>query len=281
LSGLHSALHSKNVTARKFVPVSPKIIVADSRAFHYDPPAAARNARRILVKPNLGYAAGPPITVGPPVLRAVLDGLRRVAPQAEIFLVEGVCVKTPFSEVMKTLGVARLLADLNDPRVTLLDADALETKAYPNTAPSVQRFAELHAPALLDEVDCRISVACLKRTLLNGKPLLSASIKNLYGLFPRAMYHARSPHARGQLHLPDVQRIISDAYFTVGVKFDSAVIDARQKFVSRDWRPDRGAAHDVGKVIVGDDLPATDRAACEIADEPISEYLELIERLRQ
>lgn len=256
------------------------VTVADSETFRYDPPRAAHGARLVVVKPNLGYPAGPPVTVSRPVLREVVAGVRRVAPDAEIIVLEGVCTKTGFAAVMEKLGVVALLTEFGDPKILLRDADREPSRAYPNTAPEPQRFTEMHAPELLAEADCRISVGCLKRTELKGRPLISASIKNLYGLFPRERYRARSPHARGQLHVPDVQKVIADAYFTLGVTFHGAVVDATQKFISRDWRPDVGRAEPVGKVVFGDDLVAVDRRACEVADEPVSDYLALIERLR-
>ncbi|OYT73841.1 MAG: hypothetical protein CFK52_00325 [Chloracidobacterium sp. CP2_5A] len=255
--------------------------VADSVAFQYAPPKAAHGARRIIVKPNLGYPVPAPVTVGLPVLRAVLTGLRRVAPRAEIILLEGVCTKVSFSEVMARLGINQLLAELDDPEIRLLDADALPGRPYPNQSPKPERFAEMYAPALLDEADCRLSVAAFKRTTLRERPLLSAAIKNLYGLFPRAIYRARSPHARGQLHVPDVQRILVDVYFTLGARFDGAVVDVTRKFVSRDWQPDVGAAVPVGKVVAGEDLLAVDMQAAELAEEPLSEYFQTIAERRQ
>lgn len=256
------------------------VTVAASETFRYDPPRAAHGARRVVVKPNLGYPVGPPVTVSLAVLREVVAGVRRVAPDAEIIVLEGVCTKTTFDTVMEKLGVAALIAGFDDPNIVLRDADLEPCRAYPNAAREPQRFTEMYAPDLLAEADCRISIGCLKRTELKNRPLISASIKNLYGLFPRERYRARSPHARGQLHVPDVQKVIADAYFTLGVAFDGAVVDATHKFISRDWQPDVGRAVPVGRVIFGDDLVAVDRRACEVADEPVSDYLALIERLR-
>ncbi|MCS7078704.1 MAG: DUF362 domain-containing protein [Chloracidobacterium sp.] len=256
-------------------------VVADSPTFQYAPPQAAYGARCIIVKPNLGYPTPAPVTVSLPVLRAVLMGLRCAAPRAEIILLEGVCTKVGFAEVMTQLGVSRLLTELNDPDVRLLDADTLPSKPYPNQSPTPERFSEMHAPALLDDADCRLSVAAFKRTTLRERPLLSAAIKNLYGLFPRAIYRARSPYARGQLHVPDVQRVLVDVYFTLGMRFDGAVVDVTHKFVSRDWRPDVGTAVPVGKVVTGDDLLAVDMKAAELAGEPPSDYLQTIAARRR
>jgi hypothetical protein len=155
----------------------------------------------------------------------------------------------------------------------LLDADTLEVVEYPNLSPQPQRFRSLWAPKLLAEVDCRISVGAFKRTTLKGRSLISASLKNLYGLMPRARYKARSPNSRGQLHRPSVPQVLQDVYFTLGYRFEGGVVDCDQKFVSRDWRPDRGTAIPIGQVITGDDLIGVDRLACRVGDEPEADYL--------
>ena len=245
----------------------------EADAFRYEAPETARTARRILLKPNWGYPRPHPVTVSLPVLKEVVCGIRRVNPNAEILLVEGVCGKLPALEIASKLG----LAELEAMGVAFLDADALPCVPYPNTAPRPQRFAELYAPALLREVECRISVSALKKTTLKENVLISGPIKNLYGLLPRARYHARSPYSRGQLHRPDIHRIIADVYHTLGILFDGAVVDATQKFVSRDWEPDRGAALPCGKILYGSDLLTVDRAACELANEGIPAYFDYIE----
>ena len=252
--------------------MSETFTCADSDSFLYAPPDAARTARRILLKPNWGYPRPHPVTVSLPVLKEIVRGIRAINPEAEILLVEGVCDKRPALEIARKLGLSELEAQ----GVTFLDADALPCVAYPNATPRPQRFAELYAPEILREVDCRISVSCLKKTTLNGAVLMSGPIKNLYGLLPRARYHARSPHSRGQLHRPDVQKIIADVYYTLGVLFDGAVVDATQRFVSRDWEPDIGAAIPCGKILFGDDLLTVDRAACELANEGMPAYLAYI-----
>ncbi|MEM9807522.1 MAG: DUF362 domain-containing protein, partial [Cyanobacteria bacterium P01_D01_bin.56] len=128
--------------------------------FIYSPPAGAHGATRILVKPNLGYPKGPPVTVGMPVLSKVLQGLRQASPKAEILVVEGVCSKLSLSEIASKNG----LYDILDQGMTLLDADTLPHIAYPNHSPKPARYSELWAPKLLQEVDCRISVSAFKVT---------------------------------------------------------------------------------------------------------------------
>ncbi|MEO0348533.1 MAG: DUF362 domain-containing protein [Cyanobacteria bacterium P01_A01_bin.15] len=244
--------------------------------FIYSPPAAAQGATRILVKPNLGYPKGPPITVGMSVLSRVLQGLRQASPQAEILVVEGVCSKQSLAEIAGKNG----LYDILDGGMTLLDADTLPCVAYPNRSPQPVRYTEMWAPQLLQEVDCRISVSAFKVTSLKQQPLISATLKNLYGLFPRAKYKARSPNSRGQLHRPSVPQILQDVYFSIGHLFDGGVADCSQKFISKDWRPDVGTGVDVGHVVWGSDLLAIDRLACQMAQAPVASYLDPIEQLR-
>jgi hypothetical protein len=252
------------------------VSVVPTAEFVYPPPAAATNAQRILVKPNLGYPVGPPATVSMEVLGKVLAGLRQASPTAEILIVEGVCSKVSFTDIMGKLGTYLLL----DEGMQVLDADALAVVEYPNQSPSPVRFQTMWAPRILQEVDCRISVGAFKRTTLKGRSLISASLKNLYGLFPRDTYKARSASSRGQLHRPSVPAILHDVYFTVGHWFDGAVVDCDQKFISRDWRPDRGDAASIGQVISGHDLLAVDTKACEVAQEEVAPYLTSIDQQR-
>ncbi|NJL49819.1 MAG: DUF362 domain-containing protein [Leptolyngbyaceae cyanobacterium SM2_5_2] len=249
---------------------------ASSEGFIYTPPAAAQGASRILLKPNLGYPVGPPATVSLAVLGQVLQGLRRASPKAEIFIVEGVCSKAAFATIMAKHGVHQLL----DEGMHLCDADTLELAEYPNRAVQPVRFATLWAPKLLQEVDCCLSVSAFKRTQLKGEPLISASLKNLYGLFPRAKYKARSVNSRGQLHRPSVPLVLQDVYFTLGHFFQGGVVDCTEKFVSYDWQPDRGSAVPIGQVIWGDDLLAVDKMACTVGQEAIPSYITALETLR-
>ncbi len=253
-----------------FVTVSP------SDRFVYEPPARAIGARRILVKPNLGYPVGPPVTVGDRVLAEVLRSLRAAAPQAEIAIVEGVCSPVSLAEIADRRGLHRFL----DEGMRLLDADALPLAEYENRSPAPVRFRSMLAPALLQEVDCRISLGALKRTHLKGEPLISASLKNLYGLFPRDRYKARSPNSRGQLHRPSVPLVLQDVYFCIGHLFDGGVVDGTVKYFSADYRPDRGQSIPLDRVFFGSDLLAVDQTACNLGKEPLPDYLAAIDRLR-
>ncbi|MGB3203285.1 MAG: DUF362 domain-containing protein, partial [Nodosilinea sp.] len=245
------------------------VATTPSDRFQYTPPAAAQQARRILVKPNLGYPVGPPATVSLAVLGEVLRGLQAHSPEAEILIVEGVCSKVAFDTIMAKLGVHQLLGD----RVHLLNADELELAEYPNRSPHPVRFKTMWAPKLLQEVDGCLSVSAFKRTQLKGAPLISAALKNLYGLFPRARYKARSASSRGQLHRPSVPLVLQDVYHTLGPYFAGGVVDCTQKFISRDWQPDRGDSVPIGQVIHGDDLLAVDNVACQVGQEATPDYI--------
>lgn len=257
--------------------VSAPAVVTPSDRFRYTPPAIAQQAQRILIKPNLGYPVGPPATVSMAVLAEVIRGLREFSPTAEIFIVEGVCSKVAFDTIMAKVGVHQLLSG----DIQLLNADELELAEYPNRSPSPVRFKTMWAPKLLQEVDCCLSVSAFKRTQLKGSPLISASLKNLYGLFPRAKYKARSANSRGQLHRPSVPLILQDVYHTLGYLFAGGVVDCTEKFVSRDWQPDRGDGVSIGQVIYGDDLLTVDRTACQVGQEDIPDYIIALESQRR
>ncbi|MBE9111881.1 DUF362 domain-containing protein [Nodosilinea sp. LEGE 07298] len=256
--------------------VSVPVVTVPSDRFQYQPPAAAHQAPRILVKPNLGYPVGPPVTVSMSVLSAVIRGLQAQSPNAEILIVEGVCSKVAFDTIMAKLGVYQLLSE----GIQLLNADDLELAEYPNHSPNPVRFKTMWAPKLLQEVDCCLSVSAFKRTQLKGVPLISASLKNLYGLFPRAKYKARSTSSRGQLHRPSVPLVLQDVYHTLGHYFVGGVVDCTHKFISRDWQPDRGDRLPIGQVIYGDDLLAVDKAACQVGQEAIPDYITALEHGR-
>jgi uncharacterized protein (DUF362 family) len=249
---------------------------ARTESFVYTPPPEAFEAARILVKPALGYPDGPPVTVSMPVLRTVLRGLRRANPHARIVIIEGSCTEISIEDIFRRRGLLQLLDD----NMRAADAELLNLAEYPNLLDNPAKYPSMLAPAYIGEYDCCISVSAFKRTTVNGQPLISASLKNLYGLFPREHYAGSSPHYRGQLHQPGVPEILKDIYFTVGHRFHGAVVDLTEKFVSPDERPDRGEAVPVGQIVWGEDLLAVDETACRLAGEEPAGYLASIRSLR-
>lgn len=248
-----------------------------TESFVYTPPDRAFGAARILVKPNLGYAVKPPATVSMPVLASVLRGLRRAAPAARILIVEGVTSEKTAQEIFAFHGIEKILDD----EMRLAPMEDLLTREYVNQSPHPIRFDRMTAPEYLAEFDCVISVGAFKKTVIGGTPLISASLKNLYGFFPRETYHARSPHARGLLHRPSVPEVLQDIYFTIGQYIHGAVVDLTAKYVSPDARPDRsrGVSVPVGQVVWGDDMLAVDETACRLANEPVPDYIGAIRQL--
>ncbi|MDZ4672225.1 MAG: DUF362 domain-containing protein [Phototrophicales bacterium] len=249
---------------------------AKTESFVYMPPSSAFGATRILVKANLGYPKPAPITVSMPVLGAVLRGLRRASPMARIVIIEGVADAQSAERIFKQLGVM----DLLDDNMRVADAESLIMQEYDNISPKPVRFMTMTAPAYISEYDCCISVGTFKRTTLKDHPLISASLKNLYGVFPREKYHGRSPNLRGQLHRPSVPEVLKDIYFSVGRYFHGGVVDLTHKLVSPDERPDTGEVIPIGQVVWGDDLLAVDEVACRLAGEPTPNYIHTIRALR-
>lgn len=261
----------------KFAVVNSVVKETKTTDFIYTPPTSAIAAQRILVKPNLGYPVAAPVTVSMGVLAKVLQGLRAASPKGEIFIVEGVCSPLSLQEICDRQGVQRLL----DEGMQILDADSLPCCEYINLQPQPMKYKSMLAPKLLMEVDCRISVGAFKRTILKDEPLISASLKNLYGLFPRSHYKARSANSRGQLHRPSVPLVLEDVYFCIGHLFDGAVVDSDRKLESPDWKPDRGKSVALGKIFWGTDPIEVDWQACRSSGEPIPSYLKAIAQQRQ
>lgn len=249
---------------------SVRIFDANSACPEFPPQCAA--ARLIVIKPNIGYAAPPPAIVRPALLEQIVRLLRETNPRARLVLLEGICGKGPFSAVMERAGLPALLAPYD---VEIRDADEEPGEEFVNPCEPF-RFRSLWAPRLLRESGFTLSVAPLKRTVLQGAPLISASVKNLYGLMPRSRYRARSPYSRGQLHHPDIHRAIVDVWNTLGPSIHFAVVDVAEKFVSRGWEPDKGRGEPVGIVAAGPWPPAVDAAACRAAGEPLCRYQQMI-----
>lgn len=244
----------------------------NASSFAYLPPNAAFDAMRILVKPNLGYLAKPPATVSLDVLGAVLRGLRRASPMGRIVVIEGVTSDKGVQAVFDELGVLSLL----DREMRITDTDNLIMHEYPNVLTEPIHYTSMTASEYIKDYDCVISVGAFKRTVQDDTVQISASIKNLMGIFPRQKYQQEFQHA-------NIDELLTDIYFTVGHHFDGAVVDLTQKYISDDARSDRedDVAYPVGKVVWGDDLLAVDEVACQLADEPIPAYIAEIRKHRK
>jgi hypothetical protein len=83
--------------------------VTQTSSFRYTPPDLAHSAKRILLKPNLGYPFAAPVTVSLAVLDRTLKSLRGINPTAEILIVEGVCSAVNLSTIVAKHGVYSIL----------------------------------------------------------------------------------------------------------------------------------------------------------------------------
>ena len=252
---------------------------ANSDSFVYTPPDAAIAAKLILVKANLAYPKKHPATVSMPVLGSVLRGLRRASPLGRIVIVESSMSDMNILGIYEVLGVDKLL----DAEMRVGNAEQLIMDNYPNTSPEPVKYTAMRAPAYIRGYDCVITVGTFKRVSLHGHPHISASTKNLFGLFPREEYGREGSYIREQLHEPSIPEVLKDVYFSIGHYFHGAVVDLTEKYVNSDERTDSEEAltEPVGKVVWGDDMLAVDEAACKLVGEDVPEYIHEIRRLKK
>jgi hypothetical protein len=202
---------------------------AKGDSFVYTPPAAAFEALRILVKPDIRYVQGLSTSVSTAVLGAVLRGLRRANPHARIVLVERYADDVDVAQHFDSLGLAELL----DAEMRAASADALNTDDF------------------INEYDCCISISGFTPTPQG----VYATLENLSSMIKPAP-------------IAPSNEVLQDVYFTLGHYFHGAVVDFSQ-------------SDDIGQVVWGDDLLAVDEVACQLAGQPIAEYIAPIRQLRK
>ena len=239
---------------------------ARTASFAYTPPPAAFEAVRILVKPTLGYAAGPPVTVNMNVMAAVLRGLRRANPNARILIVEGQATDTSLREIYEHSGLYHLLDD----NMRLAATSDLGMVTYDNLMPIPARFERLSAPGYIADYECCISVATFKRIIMDEQARVNGPLADLFELL-----------APGQADRATMMNALHDLYFTIGHHFDGAVIDLTEMLHSHDERLDWGESVHFGQVIWGDDILAVEESACRLTGEPMPDYINSIRALRE
>lgn len=252
---------------------------ANSDNFVYTPPDIAIAAARILVKLDMAYDAKAPATVSIPVLAAVLRGLRRASPVGRIVIVESATSDEGLAEIFKKLGVM----DLLDKEMRFSSVNTMLMENYRNISPEIVNYKTLRAPGYIRAYDCVITVGTFKKTVHDDTALISASIKNLYGLLPRDESQGRPKIAASLIQETNIPDLLKDIYFSLGYFFHGAVIDLTEKYVSQDERFDRvdDVAETLGKVVWGDDMLAVDEAACKLAGETVPNYMKEIRKLRK
>jgi uncharacterized protein (DUF362 family) len=135
--------------------------------------------KRILLKPNLVFAAPHPVTTSPDCCRAVVEYIRARC-SAEIVIAEGTGDPAETTHtVFEKLGYTKLARTHG---VKLLDLNEADCTRHEN--PACRRLPELYLPSLA-ETHWIISLPVAKAHTLSR---FSGSLKNMMGLLPPAHY---------------------------------------------------------------------------------------------
>lgn len=219
----------------------------NASSFAYLPPDSAFDAMRILVKADLKR-------VSSGVLGAVLRGLRRASPMGRIVVIDAVSPDKEAQVEFEKLGVMSLL----DREMRITDTDNLIMHEYPNRLIESLNYSSMTASEYIKDYDCVISLSAFVKEDDENAQIL-ATLGNLIGIFPQRKYQ----QAFEQIKIDD---LLTDIYFTIGQYIDGAVLDHSQA---------------IGKVIWGDDLLAVDEVACQLAEEPVPDYIADIRQRRK
>ena len=235
-------------------------MIFDASEFTFKPPSLVSRARRILIKPSAGYPVPYPASTSREILSLVIESIKQVS-DADIIILEGTPSGASIYPVYKELGY-------DFARVLMLDVRDCIWVEVENPLPHPFAVATFWVPNVVLSSDYLISVSPFK--VLGGTGCFSVS--NLLSLLPVSKYSVDSSGGWGALHEFGMDKVLADLYFTL--PFDSAVIDARQKFVSN-GDPCKGVTQQCGKIFVGEPYEVDREAAQESGIEP--EYLKLIE----
>ena len=205
--------------------------------FVYEPPPVVSRARRVLIKPSSGYPVPYPVTTSRQILSVIIEGIRQVS-DADILLLEGTPGGSPIQPVYKALGY-------DFPRVLTLDVKDCIWVEVDNPLPKPLAVPTFWVPNVILSSDYLITVAPLK--VVRGRG--SLSLMNLLTLLPSSKYGGGAEGGWRDLYSLGIDKVIADLYFTL--PFDLGIIEARQKFITRD-DPTRGEVMDCGKVFVGE-----------------------------
>jgi len=234
------------------------LIFKDSE-FVFEPPPVVSRARRVLIKPSACYPVPYPVTTSRDILSVIIDGIRRVS-DADIILLEGTPGGGPVQPIYQALGY-------NFPRVLTLDVKDCIWVEVDNPLSKPLAVATFWVPNVILSSDYLITVAPLKVSRGRG----SLSLMNLLTLLPSSKYGGVAKGGWGDLYQLGIDNVVADLYFTL--PFDLGIIEARQKFITRD-DPTRGKVEECGKVFIGEPY----QVDCE-ASETLglkTDYLDLI-----
>ncbi len=157
--------------------------------------------RRIVLKPNLVKAAGPPITTPVALVAAVACWVREAAPRAELLIAEGCGSKSYDTEhCFRKLGYEELAAQLG---VELVDLNHQPTVCLARD--DCRRWPEMHLPELLLE-SFLFSLPVLKAHTLATTTL---TLKNMMGAAPPGHYQQGGHWKKAAFH-HDIQAAVAD-----------------------------------------------------------------------
>ncbi len=235
-------------------------MIVEASEFVFQPPPPISRARRILIKPSASYPIPYPVTTSRDILSLIIEGIRQVS-DADILLLEGTPGGGAVYPIYQALGY-------NFPRVLMLDVKDCIWVEVDNPLIKPLAVPTFWVPNVILSSDYLITVAPPK--ILSGRA--SLSIMNLLSLLPSSKYHGRALSGWGALYSLGIDKVLADLYFTL--PFDLGIVEARQKFTSRD-DPTQGEVEEYGKVFIGEPY----RIDCE-ASETLglkTEYLNLID----
>jgi len=212
-------------------------LIFKASEFVFEPPSVVSRARRVLIKPSACYPVPYPVTTSRDMLSVIIEGIRRVS-DADILLLEGTPAGNPIQPIYQALGY-------NFPRVLMLDVEDCIWVEVDNPLPKPLAVPTFWVPNVILSSDYLITVAPLK--VFQGRG--SLSLMNLLTLLPSSKYGGEAQGGWRDLYNLGVDKVVADLYFTL--PFDLGIIEARQKFITRD-DPTQGEVEEYGKVFIGE-----------------------------
>ncbi len=191
----------------------------------------------MLLKPTAGYSLAHPVTTSRQTLEMVINSIRRVS-DADIIILEG----TPTGDSIQP--IYRALA-YDFPRVLMLDVKDCIWVEVENPLSHPLAVPTFWVPNIVLSSDFLISIAPFKVMGNRG----GFSIMNLLSLLPVSKYRSGATGGWGTLYALGIDKVLADLYFTI--PFDLGIVEARQKFVSRNGTT-QGEVEDYGKIFIGE-----------------------------
>ena len=212
------------------------MIVKDSD-FVFTPPPQLSWARRVLIKPCVGYPLPYPITTSPKLLNTIIKGIRKVS-SADILIADGTPSGESIYPIYQALGY-------NFHHVLMLDIRDSIFIEVQNPLTQFYAAESFWVPNVVLRSDFLISVTPFKVCGHSGR----FSVANLLSLLPVSKYQRGKSGGWGALYELGIEKVLADLYFTL--PFDLGIIEARQKFFYT-ANPRKGEAEDYGKIMAGE-----------------------------